>query len=126
MQTVAILSGNFTGANNFSGYNASGKRIHIPARQLESLGITKESKIQYPLYATVVEREFDVLDDSGNPTGEKFKREQAGSIFLNKADLINAVNADKVLALEAHADLQAKAKASNLTEDAMNALLSVA
>jgi hypothetical protein len=126
MQTVAILSGNFTGANNFSGYNASGKRIHVPARQLENLGINKDTKIQYPLYALVVEREFDVLDENSNPTGEKFKREQAGSIFLNKTDMINAVNADKLLTIEAHADLQSKAKASNLTDDAMSALLSVA
>lgn len=126
MQTVAIISGNFTGSNNFSGYNALGKRIHVPARQLENLGITKETKIQFPLYAVVTEREFDVLDDSGNPTGEKFKREQAGSIFKTKEEMINAVNADKLLTIEAHADLQSKAKASNLTEDAMSALLSVA
>jgi 2-hydroxychromene-2-carboxylate isomerase len=126
MKTVAILSGNFTETGNFSGYNASGTRIHINGRTMESAGIKKGDAIKFPLFATVVEREFNVLDAEGNPTEEKFKREQAGAVFTNKQALIEAVNADKLLAVEAEADLKAKATAVGLTEEAINALQSVA
>ena len=127
MKTVAILSGNFTESGNFSGYNAAGTRIHISGRTMESAGIKKGDKITFPLYATVVEREFNVLDEQGNvKDGETFKREQAGAVFLNKAALIEAANADKVLALEAAADLTSKASAAGLTQDSINALLQVA
>lgn len=126
MQTVAILSGNFTGSGNFSGYNAAGQRIHVPARTLETIGLTKDSKITFPLYALVVEREFDELNADGEPTGVKFKRNQAGSIFLNKADMINAANADKMLNIETAAALKTQATAAGLTDDAVASILSFA
>jgi hypothetical protein len=127
MKTVAIISGNFTESGNFSGYNAAGTRIHVSGRTMESAGIKKGDKITFPLYATVVEREFNVLDEQGNPKlGETFKREQAGAVFTNKAALIEAVNADKVLELEAAADLTSKASAAGLTQEAINALQAVA
>lgn len=127
MKTVAILSGNFTENGNFSGYNASGARIHVNGRTMESAGIKKGDTVKFPLFATVVEREFNVLDEQGNPKeGETFKREQAGAIFTNKQALIEAVNADKLLAVEAEADLKAKATAIGLTEEAVNALETLA
>ena len=126
MKTVAIISGNFTETGNFSGYNASGTRIHVSGRTMESAGIKKGDTVKFPLFATVVEREFNVLDANGNPTEEKFTREQAGAIFTNKQALIEAVNADKLLAVEAEADLKAKATAVGLTEEAINALQELA
>ena len=126
MKTVAIISGNFTENGNFSGYNAAGTRIHISGRTMESAGMKKGDKITFPLYSTVVEREFNVVDEQGKETGETFKREQAGSVFTTKQALIEAVNADKVLALEAAADLTAKATAAGLTEEAINALAALA
>lgn len=127
MKTVAIISGNFTETGNFSGYNASGTRIHVSGRTMESAGIKKGDTVKFPLFATVVEREFNVLDENGNPKeGETFKREQAGAIFTNKQALIEAVNADKLLAVEAEADLKAKASAVGLTQEAINALQELA
>jgi hypothetical protein len=127
MKTVAIISGNFTETGNFSGYNASGTRIHVSGRTMESAGIKKGDTVKFPLFATVVEREFNVLDENGNAKeGETFKREQAGAIFTNKQALIEAVNADKLLAVEAEADLKAKANAVGLTQEAINALQELA
>jgi hypothetical protein len=126
MQTVAILSGSFTDNGNFSGYNAAGQRVHVPARTMESIQLTKDSKIAFPLYALVVEREFDVVDADNEPTGKTFKRQQAGSIFLNKADMIAAANADKMLTIETAAALKTQATAAGLTEDAISGLLAVA
>lgn len=129
MQIVAIQSGNFSEKGNFSGYNASGQRIHIAGRQMESLGHTPESvktkPITFPLYTIAVEREFNTLDANGEPTTEKFTRTQAGSVFATKADAITAYNSDKVLGLEAVADLAKTAKELNLTDAVLAELASV-
>jgi hypothetical protein len=93
---------------------------------MEVAGMKKGDTIKFPIFATVVEREFNTLDEQGNPTGGKFTREQAGAVFTNKAALIEAVNADKVLELEAAADLTSKASAAGLTQEAINALAAVA
>jgi len=119
--TMAIQSGNFSEKGNFSGYNAGGVRVHVSANTMKALGFDKAnvSTIQFPLYACVVERSFNTLNDSGEPTGETFTRLQAGSIFKTKAELINAVNADKLLAVEAESELQKVAKSLNLTAEAL-------
>ena len=125
-QTTAILSGNFTTNGNFSGYNAAGDRIHIPARQMESLGLNKDTKIKFPLYSLVRQREFSSVDANGQPTGEKFTRAQSGSVFLNEEDMIAAANADDLLKLKTKANLATQAKSTGLTDSVINSLLTVA
>lgn len=126
MNIIAILSGNFSEKGNFSGYNAAGQRIHIAARQMETLGYTPESiattPITFPLYTIAVEREFNVLDTDGAPTAEKFQRLQAGSVFPTKAAAIEAFNADKVLTIEAGAELKKVATGLGLTDKQVLAL----
>jgi hypothetical protein len=122
---VAILSGNFTTNGNFSGYNSKGQRIHIPGRQMESLGFKTDDEVKgkFPLYSIVVEREFNVLDENGEPKGdEKFTRAQAGSTFLSKADALTAYNSDSVLAIEATAELRKSATAAGLDAKTIAAL----
>lgn len=125
MNTVAILSGNWSANGNFSGYNAGGQRIHIPQRQMENLGFSRDAKIpdsKFPIYALVVEREFNELDEAGNPTEKTFKRLQAGSTFLTEEAMITAKNADKVLEIKATKALVTEAKSAGLTEDAVRSL----
>lgn len=127
MKIIALQSGAFTAAGNFTGYNVAGLRFHVPAKVMESAGITVESikkePIKFPLYSIVVEREFNTLDAEGNPTEETFKRAQAGSIFLTKESAIEAFNADRVLEVEAASSLAKTAVASGLTEAQLAALL---
>jgi hypothetical protein len=123
--TMALQSGTFSEKGNFSGYNASGIRVHVSANAMKALGYDKAnaSTIAYPLYACVVEREFNVLNDNQEPTGETFKRVQAGSIFKTKAELLTAVNADKLLAVEAQSELQKVAKTLQLTDEVLAQLV---
>ena len=128
MNTVAILSGNWSANGNFSGYNAGGQRIHIPQRQMENLGFTRDTKIpegKFPLYALVVEREFNELDENGNPSDKTFKRLQAGSTFLTEEAMISAKNADKILEIKATKALVTEATSAGLSEDAVKAITSV-
>lgn len=126
---VAIRSGNVSATEkNFSGYPVSGKRVHIPLRQMEALypNFSKDTKVEFPFYALVEEREFDEVDANNEPTGKKFTRLQAGSIFKSKAEMIEAYNENDLMELEAKAHLKAQAKAMNLDDNAINALLAVA
>lgn len=126
MKPVTILSGNWSASSNFSGYNAGGERIHVPARQMEALGYKLGEAVDFPIYALTVDRTFSRLDAEGKPTNETFNRVQAGSIFKDKQSLISAINADKLLTLDAEADLRTQASSKGLTEDAIKALASVA
>ena len=127
MKTVQIVRGNFTDNGNFSAYDATGiDRIHVPSGVMESAGFKKGDSIKFPIYAIVVERTFDKLDESGNSTGETFTRPQAGSVFVSKADMIAAANGNNLLEIEVKADLKAKASAIGLTEETINALQAIA
>lgn len=126
MKPITILSGNWSASGNFSGYDASGERIHIPARQMEALGYKVGDSVSYPFYSLIKERTFSKLDADGKPTNETFTRVQAGSLFKNEEALITAMNADKLLTLKAQKALQTEATSAGLTEDALKTLASVA
>ena len=127
---VMLVRGQFSEKGNFSGYNSKGVRIHVPAVMMKELGYAKDAKdaegkpvkIEYPLYACVVERTFNVLNDEGEETDETFTRAQAGSIFKTRQEAIDAMNSDDLLALEAKADLYKGAKSFGLTEETLKNL----
>lgn len=127
---VMLVRGQFSEKGNFSGYNSKGVRIHVPAVMMKELGYEKDAKdaegkpvkIEYPLYACVVERTFNVLNDEGEETDETFTRAQAGSIFKTRQEAIDAMNSDDLLALEAKAELYKGAKSFGLTEDTLKQL----
>lgn len=127
---VALVRGQWSDKGNFSGYTSKGVRIHVPSLMMGELGYAKDAKdaegkpvkIEYPLYACVVERTFNVLNDEGEETGETFTRAQAGSIFKSRQEAIDAMNSDDLLALEAKADLYKSAKSFGLTEDTLKKL----
>ena len=128
MKPSTIFSGKITAKGNLTGYNAAGARIHISAQQLASAGINPAA-ITFPLYALTVTRTFDKRDDNDQPildtTGkpETFEREQAGSIFTTKEAMIEAINSDKLISIEAASALNTAAVASGLTADSITALM---
>ena len=128
METVQIVRGKFTDNGNFSAYDAVGiDRIHVPSGVMESAGFKKGDSIKFPLYAIVVERTFNVLDENGNPKeGDTFKRLQAGSVFTTEEALSEAANGNSLLKAKVKADYKAKTTAMGLTEEAINALAAIA
>ena len=124
---VRIVSGSFTEKGNFSGYDPSGDRIHINAQQMENLGLKKGDTIAFPLFAIAVERTFNRLDENQEPikvdgVEQTFTRVQAGSVFKTKAEMIEAFNSDKVLDIEATANLKAVAVEAGLEGKVLDAL----
>lgn len=115
MKEAVIVSGNFSPNGNFSGYDGLGERIFISKRQIANLGWSKDSDVKYPFYSTVVTKEFDKLDEEGNPTGEKFNRTQAGAIFATAKDYAKAVNATAALGIAVKQDLAELAKSAGIS-----------
>jgi hypothetical protein len=126
LQTVAIFSGEFTSKGNFSGYDASGERIHIPGRTMNAAGLNKDTKIEFPFYCLVKSKSFNKRDANGNITEEQFTREQAGSVFTDKEKLFAAANANKLLAVEAKVELKKAASAVGLTSEEQLSFLQLA
>lgn len=123
MKKLVLVSGNKTSAGNITGYTAKGERVHIPAKQAEN---AKIDGTQWPLYVFASEREFNSLDEAGNPTNEKFTRLQAGSVFINRQSLISAEVDTLTLDMEVQVAVKESALKAGLSEEAVNALLSVA
>lgn len=126
---VALVRGQWSDKGNYSGYTSKGARVHIPQLMMSELGyekgaLDKDGKpVKVPtLFACVVERTFNVLNDEGEETGETFTRAQAGSIFVTKEEAINAMNSDDLLAIEAKAELYKGAKSFGLTEETLKKL----
>lgn len=68
MRKFVINNGNFSVNGAFSGYTAKGERIHIFARQMESLGYSKGDDIEYPFYVLAEEKSYAPrLDANGKP-----------------------------------------------------------
>ncbi len=123
-----ILSGNFAGEKskgNFSGYNAKGERIFIHKKAMENLGWKADKDVKYPFFAVVGEKEITTTDENGDLTNPPVltKRLQALSVFTKREDLLNAVNADALLEIEAKGALVSSAKAAGLTEASLRQLV---
>lgn len=131
MKNFAIVSGTFSAAGNFSGYDALGTRVHIRKAQMESLGFTSAETAKYPFYAVVNEDEINprndagelMVDTAGNPV--LVKRLTAKSVFANKAALVEARAEVATLDIEVQAAVQQKAKAAGLTDQQIAAIAAV-
>ncbi len=126
MKKTKILSGNFSAGDgkkgNFSGYNTKGQRIFVNKKQMDSLGIKTDAEVK-PFYAVIDEKEIDTFDANGVLTGVMTKRLQALSVFKTEAELIDAVNADDLLEINAKSALVKSANAVGLTQAQLDAVL---
>jgi len=129
MKSTKIVTGKFANGDNqkgnFTGYNASGKRIFIHKAQMESLGYKTDADVK-PFFALVDEREIQTRDANGELTDVLVKRLQAMSCFKTEAELVDAVNADAKIDIAIALDLKATAGSAGLTESQLNSLLASA
>ena len=132
MKKLVITGGNWTSNGNFSGYDREVGRVHFFGAQMRALGYEKDSAVAFPLYGIGVQKEFDQVDEEGNPTGEKFTRWQANSLFKERKALVEALAAEDLI--QAHVDsnmltveiaksVKATASSAGLSEAEVEALL---
>ena len=108
--------------NNYTGYNAIGDRVFIPARQIEALGL-ENGALPKELFALVGTKTFNELDPTTKqPTEKTFTRVQALSIFLTKEEMFNAKNDARLLNDECEAHYKKQASALGLSVESVTAL----
>lgn len=125
----AIISGNFTGNGNFSGYTLEEGRVFIHKKQMEQLGWTKDADVKYPFYAVVTDQEItpfdengkEQVDSEGNPV--KVLRTQAKSAFKTKAELVQAFVDSASLDIEITTGIKAAATTAQLNDKELALLL---
>ena len=106
MQNLVINEGNFSAQGNFTGYTATGIRVHIFGRQLAKLGWSKDADVKFPFYISAVEKIYGArLDDKGNevPYADgsfTMKRLTATAVFKTKEEGVEANIADQTYAIE--------------------------
>jgi hypothetical protein len=144
---VEILSGNFTSAGNYSGYDDDGLRYFIPKRLMEAKGFTSDEDVKLPFWTKAGIKENDVLDPNQEPeldakgkpiplltprvllnadgTHTKSTRLQVFSIFSSREELVtNCVNKASI-DIDIQAGIVGRATSAGLTEDMVQALLAV-
>lgn len=137
MQNFVITSGEFSASGNFSGYSKKALgfgdhsgRLFIHKRQMDAKGWKKGDDIQFPFIVAASEREYNKLDENGNPTEEKFKRLTSFAIYKNQEELnaaeILEQTVDTNVKIAVAQAVKASATAAGLTEEAINALQELA
>jgi len=123
MQTEKLISiSQSKSGQNFTAYNAGGDRIHIPARQIEALGLTKDT-LPKELFALTATKTFDELDPkTKDRTGQTFSRVQACSIFKTKEEMFAAKNDARLLNDECEAAYKKQASSLGLSVESIKAL----
>lgn len=123
MQTVKLISiRQSKSGQNFTAYNAGGDRIHIPARQIEALGLNKDT-LPKELFALVDTKTYDELDPKTKErTGQTFSRVQTCSIFLTKEEMFAAKNDARLLNDECEAAYKKQASALGLNVESVKVL----
>jgi hypothetical protein len=116
-QLLVINNGAFTKAGNFRGYTATGKDVHIFPRQLDAIGITKETKIDFPLYVIADDKTYGAPIDAttGQPVpyadgSFTMTRRTALSVFKSRTDIKTAIAEERTLEMEIEHEVNAFAK----------------
>lgn len=123
---TTILSGKFAGEGskgNFTGYNAKGERIFIHKAQMEALGVKSEKDLKFPFFSIIGNKDIQTRDENGELTNVLVSRLQALSVFTTREAMLEAVNSDAMLELDAKAQLATKASAAGLAKEQITALL---
>lgn len=123
---TTILSGKFAGEGskgNFTGYNAKGERIFIHKAQMESLGVKNEKDLKFPFFSIIGDKDIQTRDEAGELTNVLVSRLQALSVFKTREEMLEAINSDAMLELDAKAALATKASAAGLAKETIAELL---
>jgi hypothetical protein len=130
---VTIIDGGITDGQRLVGKTSAGVRYMMPKKDTAKLREKfADGKVPQLLYCIVDEVEYNEThptekDEKGNPKvilGEdnqpkKFKRNDILAAFLTATDCKTAFNSDKLLMIEAHAEVAQAATAAGLNTESL-------
>ena len=132
MKNYVINNGQFTANGNFSGYTALGERVHIFGRQMKALNWSKPEDVQFPFYCIGTTKQIGQLDANGKPlvdaNGQPVvaNRLTALSAFKTREEIKKAHADSALLDIEIAQEIRDQATTAGLSQEAVDALASVA
>jgi hypothetical protein len=125
--TAVINNGQFSVNGNFSGYTATGVRVHIYARQMSAIGWEADDDVKYPFYALAKEKEITPFMADGKTLSETKSIRLTATAVFTTVDALAAAKGEVVLVeAKVNSIIAKQAVAAGLSEDTMKDLLSVA
>jgi hypothetical protein len=131
MKNYVITSGAFTKKGNFTGYTALGQRIHFHERQMKAIGVTTDADLKFPLYSVADIKTINPFDENGKPALDESgnlvatERLTATSVFLSKAELVNAHVDNATIDVDIRKGIMQAGKDAGLSESAVEELASL-
>lgn len=127
LMTAVINNGQFSASGNFSGYTATGVRVHIYARQMSAIGWETDEDVKFPFYALAKEKEITPFKADGKtPSDTTVSRLTATAVFTTVEELANAKGAEVLVEAQVNTIIAKQAVAAGLSDDVMKDLLSLA
>ena len=127
LMTAVINNGQFSVNGNFSGYTATGVRVHIYARQMSAIGWEADDDVKYPFYALAKEKEITPFEEDGKTLSETKSIRLTATAVFTTVDALAAAKGEVVLVeAKVNSIIAKQAVAAGLSEDTMKDLLSVA
>ena len=125
--TAVINNGQFSANGNFSGYTATGVRVHIYQRQMSAIGFEADEDVKYPFYALAKEKEITPFEADGKTLSETKSIRLTATAVFTTVDALAAAKGEVVLVeAKVNSIIAKQAVAAGLSEDTMKDLLSVA
>ncbi len=125
--TAVINNGQFSANGNFSGYTATGVRVHIYQRQMSAIGFEVDEDVKYPFYALAKEKEITPFMADGKTLSETKSIRLTATAVFTTVDALAAAKGEVVLVeAKVNSIIAKQAVAAGLSEDTMKDLLSVA
>lgn len=117
MKPCLIVNGSFTKAGNFTARTSTGEQIHVSARQMESIGMTKQEDVKFPIFgfSDIMMRNFN--DANGNLKEEKEPRLETLSIFKTEAERTSAFVLENTQAITLKKAIKDAYSTAGLTEE---------
>jgi len=127
LMTAVINNGQFSANGNFSGYTATGVRVHIYQRQMSAIGWEADDDVKYPFYALAKEKEITPFEADGKTLSETKSIRLTATAVFTTVDALAAAKGEVVLVeAKVNSIIAKQAVAAGLSEDTMKDLLSVA
>ena len=127
LMTAVINNGQFSANGNFSGYTATGVRVHIYQRQMSAIGFEADEDVKYPFYALAKEKEITPFEADGKTLSETKSIRLTATAVFTTVDALAAAKGEVVLVeAKVNSIIAKQAVAAGLSEDTMKDLLSVA
>lgn len=123
MKNFTILSGKFTGKQNFSGYSSLGQRVHIFGLQMASIGVAKDADVKFPFFVVAEVKTINEVDAAMKATGVTHERLTALSVFKTKAELISAHVEAGLMEAEIASAIGTGATTLGLTKESIDKLM---